>query len=631
MIFADRMKQIVAVVLDRDSEAVTRELLRLGVMHMIRATEVAAEHASVLGGVKQAVSSATIAETRKRVEGLLELLDAPPEASGGLDVDRLHAVDADAANRELERISSGVRGIRERQRALQQEILRLEEIARQVALFRDIGAGIRAGSRFSFLNIQVGSLGTDKLESFAAALRQWPSVQINLEADGDRTRLLVITLRRDEGQIDAGPRPARVAGRRALRRRLGPQEAGAGGGRRPPGRPAARPGGVHGGDPDAARRRARAACEELWANLRMTELHHRIQSYFSTTVRTVLFSGWVPASMQRSLESAVRRAAGGMCLIEWHDPRAGESAAVPVRLHNPKFLAPFQMLVQNYATPSYGTVDPTPFVAVTYLIMFGLMFGDAGQGAILVLASVLGLALYKEAADGVRNLLRLGALLRRRGHGDRDPLRLDVRLSVAATPSGSTTTRSSRGTRTHSGFVRDVYGVLAITLYFGIAVIALGLLLNWVNLVVTRRWVDLFLSKGGVIGSWLYGAGVYAAFGFAASGYRVLPPADRLFWMFGVPALLLMAGPPIHFFSDHRAPQVRAPHRDRPGHGVGRRDAGDLQRVPGQHPLVHAGGRPGHRPLQPDDCVLRDRASGRLREAPGAPGRGWSSCSATSW
>ena len=94
MIFADRMKQIVAVVLDRDSEAVTRELLRLGVMHMIRATEVASEHASVLGGVKQAVSSATIAETRKRVEGLLELLDARPEAVGGLDVDRLHAVDA---------------------------------------------------------------------------------------------------------------------------------------------------------------------------------------------------------------------------------------------------------------------------------------------------------------------------------------------------------------------------------------------------------------------------------------------------------------------------------------------------------------------------------------------------------
>ena len=123
----------------------------------------------------------------------------------------------------------------------------------------------------------------------------------------------------------------------------------------------------------------------------MNELHHRMQSYFSTTVRTVLLSGWVPVSMQRPLDAAVTRACGGMCVLEWHDPRPAELAAVPVRLNNPRFLAPFQMLVQNYATPAYGSIDPTPFVAVTYLIMFGLMFGDAGQGAVIALSAALGL------------------------------------------------------------------------------------------------------------------------------------------------------------------------------------------------------------------------------------------------
>jgi V/A-type H+-transporting ATPase subunit I len=204
------------------------------------------------------------------------------------------------------------------------------------------------------------------------------------------------------------------------------------------------------------------------------------------------------------------------------------------------------MLVQNYATPAYGSIDPTPFVAVTYLVMFGLMFGDAGQGAVLVLAGALGLAFHKGAGQGARNLFRLGVycglaaiasgVLFGSTFGFAWPpaLWFDYHAIIA-------------GHAPRSGFVRDVYGVLAITLYFGIGVIFLGLLLNWVNLVRGRGWVELFLSKGGLIGGWLYGAGVYAAFGFAKSGYKALPPSGDLFWMFGVPALLLMAGPPIHW------------------------------------------------------------------------------------
>lgn len=543
--FADRMKQLVAVVLDRDSEAVTRELLRLGVLHMIRATDVVAEHASVLGGVKQAVSAATIAETRKRVETLLDLLGVNPAQGGGLDVERLGTLDLATADKDLERIGAAVRGIRERQRGLQQEILRLEEIARQIGLFRDIGAGIKAGTRFSFLEIQAGSVASDRLDAFAAALRQWPSVQINLGQEGDRTRVLVITLRRDEAAVEAvfaehGWLDGELSHEDAdlKKQALAEVEERLSGLRREQEACAGEIRGLLGGE--------RERLESLWANLRLNELHHRIQSYFSTTVRTVLLSGWVPASMQRSLEAAIRRACGGMCLLEWHDPRPAEMASVPVRLRNPRFLAPFQMLVQNYSTPSYGSIDPTPFVAVTYLLMFGLMFGDAGQGVVLALVGGLGMALYHGPSDGVKNLLRLGlycglaavgtGVLFGSTFGFPWPRAVwfDYHAIIA-------------GHAQHSGFVRDVYGVLAITLYFGIAVIGLGLLLNWINLVRARRWVDLLLSKGGLVGGWMYGAGVFTAFGFAASGYRSLPPSDTLFWMFGVPALLLLAGPPIHY------------------------------------------------------------------------------------
>ena len=47
------------------------------------------------------------------------------------------------------------------------------------------------------------------------------------------------------------------------------------------------------------------------------------------------------------------------------------------------FLRPFQTLVQMYAVPSYGEIQPTAFFAISFLLMFGMMFGDAGQGLVL--------------------------------------------------------------------------------------------------------------------------------------------------------------------------------------------------------------------------------------------------------
>ena len=36
-----------------------------------------------------------------------------------------------------------------------------------------------------------------------------------------------------------------------------------------------------------------------------------------------------------------------------------------------------------YGLPNYGDIDPTGLVAVTYAVLFGIMFGDVGQGLLL--------------------------------------------------------------------------------------------------------------------------------------------------------------------------------------------------------------------------------------------------------
>ncbi len=74
------------------------------------------------------------------------------------------------------------------------------------------------------------------------------------------------------------------------------------------------------------------------------------------------------------------------------------SGDVPVKLRNNIIFRPFEMFVKMYGLPEYGTFDPTPYVAVTYMLMFGIMFGDVGQGLAI---SLLGLVMSRFSKNGL--------------------------------------------------------------------------------------------------------------------------------------------------------------------------------------------------------------------------------------
>ena len=61
----------------------------------------------------------------------------------------------------------------------------------------------------------------------------------------------------------------------------------------------------------------------------------------------------------------------------------------PTKLKNNWFTRPFQVFVEMYGIPSYGDVDPTTFMAISYTLLFGIMFGDFGQGLLLALIGFL--------------------------------------------------------------------------------------------------------------------------------------------------------------------------------------------------------------------------------------------------
>jgi V/A-type H+-transporting ATPase subunit I len=96
-----------------------------------------------------------------------------------------------------------------------------------------------------------------------------------------------------------------------------------------------------------------------------------------------MLAGWVPL---RELPSLAERLEVSLAMpfdLSFRDPRPDERPLVPTVPVKNKWLAPFAMLVKQYGIPQYGEVDPTPLFAFTFLLMFGSMFGDVGQGAVI--------------------------------------------------------------------------------------------------------------------------------------------------------------------------------------------------------------------------------------------------------
>jgi V/A-type H+/Na+-transporting ATPase subunit I len=94
-------------------------------------------------------------------------------------------------------------------------------------------------------------------------------------------------------------------------------------------------------------------------------------------------AGWVPARDVEGLTARLRASLALPFEIQSRDPRPDERKLVPTVPVRSRLLQPFALLVKQYGIPEYGEVDPTPLFAVTFLLMFGSMFGDVGQGAVI--------------------------------------------------------------------------------------------------------------------------------------------------------------------------------------------------------------------------------------------------------
>ena len=102
-----------------------------------------------------------------------------------------------------------------------------------------------------------------------------------------------------------------------------------------------------------------------------------------TYSKSFVIVGWVPEENAKELVETLEKIESIECKLT--DGREEMKHSPPVRLRNNVFTKAFSYFTEMYGLPCYNEFDPTAFVAITYTLLFGIMFGDVGHGIIVAL------------------------------------------------------------------------------------------------------------------------------------------------------------------------------------------------------------------------------------------------------
>jgi V/A-type H+/Na+-transporting ATPase subunit I len=477
------MRRMRAVVLERDERVVLRELGRLGVLQLTRT--VAGPDTAPLSPRDRSQEMARCDRLRARVEELRQSLGTPvfvkdfnpPQMTLPRAEEKLRLMDEQADVRLKHRLG------------LLHTLSESSAVGERLSSYRGLDIPLDEADRFSFLHFVTGSLPAENLGTLQQAIGDNVALLPLLERSG-RQPLIAMTTRQGQAALESVLEQA---------------------GFQPESLPA-----VEGATVDTLaeasqheQKEVAAELEELQAGLQalaaefarplaeiewLANTERRLceaEEYFPRTEAAVLLVGWVPADRSPTLEERLQQITDGRCVIETTAPRDSDEEQIPVLLRHPRWLRPFEMLVSAYGLPRYEELEPTFFVALSYALMFGMMFGDVGHGVILAVGGLIALGL------GRTEMVRDMGLL----------------ILFAATSSivfgiiyGSCFGLESfkKYAFWHDPLAGDPIALMYGAIGIGIVMISLGLILNIINRFRRGDVIGGFLDKFGVVGVFFY-------------------------------------------------------------------------------------------------------------------------------
>ena len=258
---------------------------------------------------------------------------------------------------------------------------------------------------------------------------------------------------------------------------------------------------------------------------------------FTKAKDTVFFilCGWMTREDAERFEKEIEGDADVFCMVEDGKNESLENRfrKPPTKLKNPRIFKPFEMFIRMYGLPNYQEFDPTIFVAVTYSIIFGAMFGDVGQGLCLFIGGML---LYKFKKMNLAAIVGscgifstifgfcFGSVF---GFEDViEPLWLRPTEAMTTLP-----------------FIGNLNTVFVVAVALGMGLVILMMVFHIINSLRAKQLGEALFDTNGVAGLVFYGA-VAAVVVLYMTG-NALPAGIVLVVMFVVPLLVIACKEPL--------------------------------------------------------------------------------------
>lgn len=537
-LFTEDMRLLTAVVIENKSDEVVKALLAIGALDFVKITNLPPDQISKLSDSHPNLEMSAIRDTRRRIDNILRQSQRVLPSSSLLNVEDMVAFNINKYQKIIDQFSASIAKVKDQQKSLNQNFEALNEMKHYLDT-----------KKHEFLEIRVGTAKAD-LEELREKVSSYSAIVIE-----NANNFTTLSLKRETahitqvldmlGWIESEEVEVQKKGAQLVEKELNEQITKIVNEKK---------------ELESIINKKIQEKEptlvKMWCNLRLHELSNQIRSYFKYTKNTTLFSGWVPKKFAKQVENAIFTASEGQCIIDQSDPSNVENVKVPVEVTTPKILKPFEKIVTNYGIPEYNTINPTWFVAIAYLSMFALMFADLGQGFVLLLIGIFTSRSYKN------NPMKEDGLISR---GIAQLLKyLGVASMVGGILFGSTFGFSLfpavwfnyhsvvMGTVGIDAPIRSINGILGVTIVYGVVVIYVGLIINWINLIIKKNYIDLVCSRTGFLGAAMYAAGLYFGYAYVKSGFSTFPSDTWVIVVIIIGALGLLIREPLHYFNKRK-------------------------------------------------------------------------------
>ncbi len=251
--------------------------------------------------------------------------------------------------------------------------------------------------------------------------------------------------------------------------------------------------------------------------------------------------GWVPAASLESFKSNVESVEGFYCLT--NDPEEVKSISPPIKRKTSFFSSIFTPFLEMYGLPTYKEIDPGFFFALTYTFMFGIMYGDVGQGICLL---IVGILMYMLKGSWLGKML--------------------VCFGISSTAFGFVYgsifgyEHILPGLKVLEG--ENMMRVLIAAVALGILILIFSMGLNIVNGIRQKNIDKIFFSPNGLAGATAYTATVAGAVSSAFYGYNLFT-APYVICLIILPLLAIFLREPLTHLAEGKKDWL--PH-DLPGY-----------------------------------------------------------------